>query len=171
MRRIEETNPTRREDMNVTTKIVTALAISASIVGVANAQGKIYGAPATTAYAAAPTSTVTHNGSLMEVYDRGGRMEIRYAEPRPGLAIIGVTPGTLLIRAAWVAPQKLEGTAYIFASGCLALPYRVTGGVDRFGNILLSGAVPVTDYACNIVGYNWKSQNVYLRFDQMTERD
>ena len=33
--------------MSVTTKIATALAISASIVGTANAQGKIYGAPAT----------------------------------------------------------------------------------------------------------------------------
>ena len=156
--------------MNVTMKIATALAISASIVGTANAQGKIYGAPATTAYAMAPTSTVTHNGSLMDVYDRGGRMEIRYADPRPGLANIGVTPGTLLIKGVWVAPEKLEGTAYIFTSGCPALPYRVKGSVDRFGNILLSGPVPVTDYACTIVGYNWKSHNAYLRFDQVTER-
>jgi hypothetical protein len=105
----------------------------------------------------APTSTVTHNGSLMEVHDRGGRMEIRYADPRPGLTNIGVTPGTLLIKGVWVAPEKLEGTAYIFTSGCPALPYRVKGSVDRFGNILLSGPVPVTDYACNIVGYDWKA--------------
>jgi hypothetical protein len=62
--------------------VVDKRAISASIVGTANAQGKIYGLP-TAAYAMAPTSTVTHNGSLMEVYDRGGRMEIRYADPRP----------------------------------------------------------------------------------------
>jgi hypothetical protein len=46
----------------------------------------------------------------------------------------------------------------------------VIGSVDRFGNILLSGPVPVTDYACNIVGYNWKNHNAYLRFDQVTER-
>jgi hypothetical protein len=156
--------------MNVTLKIATALALSASIVGTANAQGKIYGAPATTAYAMAPTTTVTHNGSLMDVYDRGGRMEIRYADPRPGLANIGVTQGTLLVKGVWVAPEKLEGTAYIFTSGCPALPYPVKGSVDRFGNILLSGPVPVTDYACNIVGYNWKSHNAYLRFDQVTER-
>jgi hypothetical protein len=157
--------------MNLTMKIATALALSASIVGTANAQGKIYGAPATAAYAMAPTSTATHNGSLMDVYElRGGRLEIRYAEPRPGLANIGVTPGTLLIKAVRVAPEKLEGTAYMFTSGCPALPYRVTGDVDRFGNILLSGSVPVTDYACNIVGYNWKSHNAYLRFDQVTER-
>jgi hypothetical protein len=156
--------------MNVTMKIATALALSASIAGTANAQGKIYGAPATAAYAMAPTSTATHNGSLMDVYElRGGRLEIRYAEPRSGLADIGVTPGTLLIKGVWVAPQKLEGTAYMFTSGCPALPYRVKGSVDRFGNILLSGPVPVTDYACNIVGYNWNSHNAYLRFDQMTE--
>jgi len=156
--------------MNVTVKIATALAISASIAGTANAQGKIYGPPATDAYAMAPTSTATHNGSLMNVYElRGGRLEIRYAEPRPGLANIGVTPGTLLIKGVWVA-EKLEGTAYLFTSGCPALPYRVIGSVDRFGNILLSGPVPVTDYACNIVGYNWKNHNAYLRFDQVTER-
>jgi hypothetical protein len=152
--------------MNVTMTIVTALAI----VGTANAQGKIHGPPATTAYAMAPTSTVTHNGSLMEVYDRGGRVESRYADPRPGLANIGVTPGTLLIKGVWVAPEKLEGTAYMFTSGCPALPYRVKGGVDRFGNILLSGPVPVTEDACNIVGYDWKNHNAYLRFDQVTER-
>jgi hypothetical protein len=157
--------------MNVTMKIVTALAISASIVGTANAQGKIYGPPATDAYAMAPTSTAAHNGSLMNVYElRGGRIEIRYAEPRPGLTNIGVTPGTLLIKVVWVAPEKLEGIAYMFTSGCPALPYRVQGSIDRFGNILLSGPVPVTDYACNIVGYNWKSHNAYLRFDQVTER-
>jgi hypothetical protein len=156
--------------MSVTMKIATALVISASIVGTANAQGKIYGAPATAAYAMAPPSTVTHNGSLMEVYDRGGRMEIRYADPRQGLANIGVTPGTLLIKGVWVAPEKLEATAYMFTSGCPALPYRVKGGVDRFGNILLSGPVPVTDYACNIIGYNWNNHNAYLRFDRVTER-
>jgi hypothetical protein len=155
--------------MSVTTKIATALAISASIVGTANAQGKIYGAPATAAYAMAPTSTVTHNGSVMDVYDRGGRIEIRYADPRRGLADIGVTTGTLLINGGWVAPEKLEGTAYMFVSGCPALPYRVKGGVDRFGNILLSGPVPVTDYACNIIGYSWNNHNAYLRFDQVTE--
>jgi len=158
------------KNMNATVKIVMALGISASIMGTANAQGKIYGPPATTAYAMAPTSTVIHNGSLMEVYDRGGRMEIRYAEPRPGLANIGVTPGTLLVKGAWVVPEKFEGTAYIFTTGCPALPYRVKGGVDRFGNILFSGPVPVTDYACNIVGYDWKNHNAYLRFDQATER-
>jgi hypothetical protein len=156
--------------MNVTVKIATALAISASIAGTANAQGKIYGPPATDAYAMAPTSTATHNGSLMNVYElRGGRMEIRYADPRPGLANIGVTPDTLLIKGVWVA-GKLEGIAYLFTSGCPALPYRVKGSADRFGNILLSGPVPVTDYACNIVGYNWKNHNAYLRFDQVTER-
>jgi hypothetical protein len=74
------------------TGVVDKRAISASIVGTANAQGKIYGLP-TAAYAMAPTSTVTHNGSLMEVYDRGGRMEIRYADPRPGLTNIGVRSG------------------------------------------------------------------------------
>jgi hypothetical protein len=64
---------TERQTMNVTMKIATALALSASIVGTANAQGKIYGAPATAAYAMAPTSTATHNGSLMDVYElRGG---------------------------------------------------------------------------------------------------
>jgi hypothetical protein len=140
------------------------------IAGTANAHGKIHGPQATDAYAMAETSTVTHNGSLMEVSDRGGRMEIRYADPRPGLTNIGVTPGTLLIKGVWVAPEKLEGTAYIFTSRCPALAYRVEGGVDRFGNILLSGPVPVTDYACNIVGYDWKSHNAFLRFDQVTER-
>ena len=156
--------------MNVTMTIAMALAISASIAGTANAQGKIYGAPPTDAYAMAPTSTATHNGSLMDVTTRGGRMEIRYADPRPGLANIGVTQGTLLIKGVWVAPEKLEGTAYIFTSGCPALPYRVKGGVDRFGNILLSGPVPVIDYACNIIGYSWNNHNAYLRFDQATER-
>jgi hypothetical protein len=157
--------------MNVTMKIATALAISASIAGMANAQGKIYGAPPQTdAYAMAPTSTMTHNGSRMELYDRSGRMEIRYADPRPGLANIGVTPGTLLIKGVWVAPRKIEGTAYIFTSGCPALPYRVKGDVDRFGNILLSGPVPVTDYACNTISYSWNNHNAYLRFDQATER-
>jgi hypothetical protein len=155
--------------MNVTMKIATALAISASVVGTANAQGKIYGPGASEAYAMAPTSTVTHNGSLMDVYKLRGRMEIRYAEPRQGLADIGVTPGTLLIKGVWVTPQKLQGTAYMFTSGCPALPYPVKGDVDRFGNMLLSGPVPVIDYACNIIGHSRNSHNAYLRFDQ-TER-
>jgi hypothetical protein len=156
--------------MNATMKIAAAMAISASIVGTASAQGKIYGPRPTDAYATAPTPTVTHNGSVMDVYDRGGRLEIRYADPRPGLANIGVTPGTLLIKGVWVAPEKLEGTAHMFVSGCPALPYRVKGGVDRFGNILLSGPVPVTDYACNTICYSWDNHNAYLRFDQVTER-
>jgi hypothetical protein len=154
--------------MNVTMKIATALAISAGVVGPANAQqGKIYG-PAADAYAMAPapTSTATHNGSLMNVYELRGRMEIRYADPRRGLANIGVTSGTLLIKGVWITPEKLQGTAYMFTSGCPALPYPVKGVVDRFGNILLSGPVPVIDYACNIIGHSWNSHNAYLRFDQ-----
>jgi hypothetical protein len=32
------------------------------------------------------------------------------------------------------------------------------------------GPVPVTDYAGNIVGYDWKGHNAYLRFDRVTDR-
>jgi hypothetical protein len=56
---------------------IVSICHDVKIVGTANAQGKIYGPPAMAAYAMAPTSTVTHNSSLMEVSDRGGRMENR----------------------------------------------------------------------------------------------
>jgi hypothetical protein len=155
--------------------MLVALAASAvaNSANAADAGAPRYPGPApkaAPAYAAAQpllASRAIHNGSLMAVYVLGPKIEIRYEQPRQGLADIGVTPGTVLVQATWVTPQKIEGIAFIFpAWGCPPFPYPVAGSVDRYSVLTLSGAAPQLDYGCRVVGYNWNSQHAYLRFDQ-----
>jgi hypothetical protein len=49
-----------------------------------------------------------------------------YLEPRPGLAAIGVQPGTLLFRRHR-SGNILAGTAFVFSENCPPAPYRVEG--------------------------------------------
>ena len=113
--------------------------------------------------------TFMHNGSLMRMinlsYGRG--IEIRYVEPRPGLADIGVREGTLLFNGQWRGSQ-LIGQARTFSSGCNPMLYDVKGYVGRYGEIILEGTAPVVKpYACYVVEWTKQSQNAYLRFDRV----
>jgi hypothetical protein len=103
----------------------------------------------------APPMLATHNGSLMEVIPlAGNRVEIRYADPRPGLWGVGVQPGSVLIRGQWFG-DRLEAIAHVFAAGCGPIPYAVTGGADPNNGVLtLVGPAPIVDpYSCFMLGF------------------
>ena len=80
-------------------------------------------------------------------------MEIRYADPRPGLANIGVTQGTLLVKGVRVGNLLGEGQ-------CRSLRQHSVVGAGTGDRLRLQ-------HCWLIPGI---SHNAYLRFDQVTER-
>src|SRR5262245_17552723 len=110
-----------------------------------------------------PTSTAIHNGSLMTIYsDNRGRIEIRYAEPRPGLWELGVAPGTLLLVGQWRGAM-LYATAYVF-SFCGPIPYQMAGSQLPDGQLQLTGPAPIVDpFTCRVLDLGW-TENAVLTF-------
>jgi hypothetical protein len=104
------------------------------------------------ATAAHAENFLVHNGSLMALRAfPGGRIEIRYVEPRPGLWDVGVRPGTILLRGQWVGPV-LNAEARVFSAFCGPLPYPVRGG-EQGAVLVLNGVAPIVDpYSCVLIG-------------------
>jgi hypothetical protein len=96
---------------------------------------------------------VNHNGSIMQVLENNGNIDIIYTQPRPGMWGY-VTPGTALVHGAWV-DGIIQGTAYYFSKSCGAIPYSVSGGIDPRGILTLVGPTPRLDHACRPVGMDW----------------
>ncbi len=124
---------------------------------------------ALTAFPASPArggeSVWTHNGSLVRWVSSGEDRWLYYLEPRPGLAAIGVQPGTLLFQGHRIG-NTLLGTAFVFSKNCPPAPYKVEGVIYSETDVRLDGAVPLVDPdSCQVVDYTWDSQNAALRFD------
>jgi hypothetical protein len=116
---------------------------------------------------AARAQPLGHNGSIMDMQldQRTGLFSIVYAQPKPSLLAIGVTPGTLLIRGQMSPPNLVQAVAHVYDPfGCGAVPYPVSGRYD--GPVLiLEGPAPVVwAGSCVIAEYIW-THNSHLRFD------
>ena len=107
-----------------------------------------------------------HNGSLMRLDDRGGRVTISYQNPKRGLAKHGVRPGTVLFRGRFEG-RGLAGVAYVFRKGCEPAAYNVAGPAVGGGRIYLSGAAPIRPQgSCRVTGYSERSGNSQLVFEE-----
>jgi hypothetical protein len=96
---------------------------------------------------------LVHNGSLMsQVFDpTSGHLLIQYKDPRPGLWPVGVIPGTVLFDGQMRSPT-IAGTAFVFSGFCPPTPYRVVGGLQPNGVLVLTGGAPLVDpYSCNVL--------------------
>lgn len=94
-----------------------------------------------TSIASAEPTIWEHNDSRVALYRDGARVVFRYLAPKPDIAKLGVTRGTLLFDGLR-AGSVISGTAHVFSSRCGALPYPVAGEVsanhtesDRIGAI------------------------------------
>jgi hypothetical protein len=114
----------------------------------------------------------THNGSVMNVITQPGvgadgsgiLIRIEYLQPRPGLAAIGVVPGTVLVTGQWIG-RELIATAVVFRPGCPAIPYAVRGTVDSTETLTLFGPAPsLLGYWCEVLAVDWTA-NSTLRFE------
>ena len=116
----------------------------------------------------APSRLAIHNNSLMAINTfPNGTVQIVYSEPRPAMAGIGVQPGMQLVEGRWVAPNRFEGTAIVFAPRCAStFPYHVTGGIGAENALYLFGLAPVISPYCTVWGYaiNGNSNLVFWPF-------
>jgi hypothetical protein len=101
----------------------------------------------------APPSIWAHSGSMVALLANGPYRQFVYDYPRPGMAEVGVRPGTLLFdgqRNGWT----YAGTAFLFPPGCPAVPYPVSGPVSPDERVVtMYGPAPRVDWTCNIHGY------------------
>jgi len=107
-----------------------------------------------------------HNGSLMRLDERGGRVTISYEEPKRSLYKHGVRPGTVLFEGRFQG-RGLAGVAYVFRQGCQPAAYNVAGPAAGGGVIYLSGAAPIrAKGSCRVTGYSERSGNARLVFEE-----
>lgn len=91
-----------------------------------------------------------HNGSIVNLQDRGNGRWFYYHTPRNGLA---VQIGTLLFEGRKDG-NTYTGTAYIFSPTCGKSGYRVKGSVSpNQTTIRLHGKAPRRDSNCKVIGY------------------
>jgi hypothetical protein len=112
-----------------------------------------------------------HNQSLMAIETRPNHVvRIVYAQPRPSIAAIGVTPGTVLVEGRWVNPVQFDGLAMVFSEICgRSFSYPVRGGTTPDNVLILSGAAPVISPWCQPVGFTWLSPNSSLVFSPVQQ--
>jgi len=91
---------------------------------------------------AAADSYWNHNGSLMRLAAHGTARNFYYAAPRPGMANIGVRPGTLFFDG-WRDGNRYSGTARVFSPDCGASPFAIDGWVASETHVILEGWRPV----------------------------
>jgi hypothetical protein len=91
-----------------------------------------------------------HNGSIVNLQDKGNGRWFYYHTPRSGLA---VQSGTLLFEGRKDG-STYAGTAYVFSPTCGKSGYPVKGVVSRDQtSIRLYGKAPRRDSNCNVTGY------------------
>jgi len=110
-----------------------------------------------------------HNGSTVYMTDGTDdypqRLKIWYTSPRSGMRAVGVRNGTTLFTGTEYADGSVEGTAYVFKSGCKPAGYAVSGSFSGDTNrLVLSGAAPVRGNGCKVVGYS-NNKNSVLVFE------
>ncbi len=114
---------------------------------------------------AAADELYDHNGSLMRLSERGGRVTIAYEEPRPGLVRQGVRHGTVLFEGELDAGLYLEGMSNIFRAGCAPTDYYVYGQYRPRATFTLGGAAPVlAPTGCAVVDNVYEGSNANLQF-------
>ena len=95
-----------------------------------------------------------HNGSLMQVSVCDGRMVIDYERPRPGLARLGVQPGTVLFRGTvsrMTGGRRISGRAFVFKRRCRPRGYEVNGWMmDGESSFSMEGRAPVRGGNCRV---------------------
>ena len=108
----------------------------------------------------AESGVCTHNGSTMNVSVHAGggptKVLITYIRPRRTIADQGAYDGTEFFRGTMARgrDQTITGNAHIFSAKCGAIPYRVSGEMNRAGTLLtLSGDAPVLDDNCRVRSY------------------
>ena len=110
-----------------------------------------------------------HNGSTIQEFTDGSRVEYRYASVRAGLPI---RQSDILFRGTKHPSHKsshvaydLQGTAYTFKRGCPPAGYQVRGE-QTSTHVVLHGAAPrhAAD-SCAIIGHDSNGANATLVFD------
>jgi hypothetical protein len=106
-----------------------------------------------------------HNGSEIEMEDRGDFIHITYTKPRPSLATLGIVKGTLLFSGRHEG-DFVYGVAYTFKANCPPAAYTVRGIFDPQRNLVLVGNAPKRGFGCEIVGYSEFAGNNRLVFEE-----
>ena len=110
------------------------------------------------------SARLDHNGSQMTYTLIGDHVIIKYAEPRAGLGVTGITAGTTLFDGRLKSDEAIRGIAYTFARNCVPAPYEMHGTLDA-QTIVLEGAAPVRGLNnCVITGYRIDRSNSRLAF-------
>jgi hypothetical protein len=109
---------------------------------------------------------MSHNGSTIQEFTDGDRIEYRYSSVRAG---VPAKAGDVLFRGTKHHEASgdfgLRGTAFTFKHGCPPAGYEVHGEQTR-ARITLSGPAPRrATHSCAIVGYDPNSGNAKLVFD------
>jgi hypothetical protein len=84
-----------------------------------------------------------HNGSVMLLKVQGSLREFYYAQPRPGMVVEGVQPGTLLFTGN-VHGNSINGTAWFFSRRCGPRSYQVRGAVQENGGMVTMSGMAFT---------------------------
>lgn len=114
---------------------------------------------------AAGQALYDHNGSQMRLVEDGTTLRIFYEQPRPGIAAVGVRPGTLLFEGTLDDNLYLEGMTRIFSARCGEIDYYVYGRYVRGGSFTLNGAAPVLEQGSyRIVDNVYEGDNANLVF-------
>ena len=95
-----------------------------------------------------PTSTWSHNNSLMSATITAGRVSIYYQQPRQGMIDEGVRPGTLLFDGRRTG-NRVSGTSYVFDRRCGKIPYPDDGEISGPNQIALNGRRVPTQLGTN----------------------
>lgn len=108
-----------------------------------------------------------HNGSLMRLKASGDSRAFYYEDPRPGLARIGVRPGTLLFRGVTTGASYI-GEARVFSTECPgeATTYEVRGPVSpsqtqvtlRGSRPIFQGCAPTGRFTTDTLVFTYDSQ-------------
>lgn len=106
------------------------------------------------ALAQGPVTVWNLNGSQMELSANGTQREFRYRTVRPGLAEVGIHPGTVIFKGSR-AGNEYSGTAFVYSKSCGALPYPSSGPVSPDERtVTLRGKAPTLLTAdCEVAGY------------------
>jgi hypothetical protein len=106
-----------------------------------------------------------HNGSDVEIEERGDFLHITYIKPRPSLEKVGIKRGTLLF-AGRRQGDVVSGVAYTFKANCSPAGYAVKGQFDHQRNLVLVGDAPKRGSDCDVSEYPRTGGNSRLEFLQ-----
>ena len=106
-----------------------------------------------------------HNGSNVELEERGEFVHITYVKPRLPLAKAGIKSGTLLFSGKRQG-DFVYGVAYAFKANCSPAGYLVQGQFDQQQNLVLVGDAPKRSSGCDVIEYSRSGENSHLVFSE-----